>query len=361
MTEKYHGIRVGDVRKNKQGQEYEIEEINGCKHVKVRFLSNGWEKITTAHYASTGVIRLPKWYVGDIVADKMGNPVKIVEIVNSSNYLFEWEDGYQRRAQSSTLCLNTLMREEDSARVNPKIKVGQIYTNLQGYDFEIIERVDSSKVKVKFLTEIPYETWCYGTNISKGTIHYPFAPTVAGHGILGLFPVDVQSYEYKSWSGMLKRVYEPRNERAAINYGDCSVSESWLWFENFHKWASRQIYKAGWHLDKDLLVPGNRVYHEDGCIYLPREINAFLTDRANERGPYPLGVTLRPDTGRFQASCNNNGSPGYLGVYDTPEEAFYVYKQEKERLARELAAKWRGVVDDKAVSALMNYSVNITD
>ena len=308
-----------------------------------------------------GRIRLPKWYEGDVLKDKNGQSVKISKILKSDKYLFEWEDGYKRWQPSSAIYLNTIMREEDSSRLNPQVVEGGRYTNFQGYDFEIIKRVKGQQFLVRFLTDIPHEEVHHRSNISSGTVHYPFGPTVAGHGIIGLFPIDISSYQYKSWVGMLKRVYTPGNERAAINYGDCSVKEDWLWFENFHSWSSKQIYQPGWHLDKDLLVPGNRVYCSDHCIYLPSCINVFLTDRGNERGPYPRGVTVRPDTGRFQASCNNAGTYQYLGIYDTPEEAFAVYKAEKERLARKLAREWTGIIDEKAVDALMSYTVNITD
>lgn len=361
MREKYHGLKLGEVRKNNQGKEYQIVRLDGCKDVRVKFIEGGWEKTTTAYNAYSGTVRLPKWFVGDVVSDKYGNPVSIVEIVSSSRYLFEWEDGYQRWAQAGTIEAKTLMREEHSTRMNPQIKVGGLYTNLQGYTFEVIEKEGHRRVRVKFHTNIPYEVWCYGSNILKGAVHYPFGPTVAGVGILGLFEADIKSYQYTSWVGMLKRVYNSKTERAKINYSGCSVVENWHWLEEFHGWASGQKYKPGWQLDKDLLVKGNRVYGPETSIYVPREINTFLTDRANERGPYPAGVTIRSDTGRFQASCSNNGSPGYLGVYDTPEEAFSVYKKEKERLAKQLASYWEGIVDSKVIDALLRYTVDISD
>ena len=43
----------------------------------------------------------------------------------------------------------------------------------------------------------------------------------------------------------------------------------------------------GKHLDKDLLVCNNKVYSPETCVFVPREINQFLTKSNNSRGKYP--------------------------------------------------------------------------
>ena len=47
--------------------------------------------------------------------------------------------------------------------------------------------------------------------------------------------------------------------------------------------------------------------------------------------------------------------------FDTPEEAFYVYKEAKEAYIKEVANKWKDQIDPKVYDALMKYQVEITD
>ena len=47
--------------------------------------------------------------------------------------------------------------------------------------------------------------------------------------------------------------------------------------------------------------------------------------------------------------------------FDTPEEAFYVYKEAKEAYIKEVANKREGEIDPRVYGVLMNYKVEITD
>ena len=39
---------------------------------------------------------------------------------------------------------------------------------------------------------------------------------------------------------------------------------------------------SGWlRADKDIIQKGNKEYHPDKCVFLPREINSFLKTRKN--------------------------------------------------------------------------------
>ena len=359
MSKSYYDLEIGQIRKNKDGEQFEIVGIKGCKSVRVRFLKKNYYKTTTAFYANNGIVRLPKYIVGDEFIDKRGDVCRITNKV-SHTYTLMWEDGYSRNVSASAF-VSGIMREEDSSKHNPKIKVGFKGTNLQGFEFEVIEKLGDSKFVVRFSMPVEYKVVAYRGNIEKGTVHYPHTPTVAGVGIIGEFPVDVTSKDYRAWAGMLKRCYNPGRVETGITYQGVTVCDDWKLYENFHKWSCSAVYQEGWHLDKDLLEKGNKVYCPDKCVFLPPELNWFLTDRRNHRGMYPKGVTYRPSVGNYQATCNYKGSPEYLGVFDTPELAFIAYKQRKEAIAKELAWEYRGVIDVKAVEALLSYTVDISD
>lgn len=81
------------------------------------------------------------------------------------------------------------------------------------------------------------------------------------------------------------------------------------------------------------------------------------------RGKYLVDVNYRHDCNKhFNTSCSNGkGESVHLGVYDTPEEAFRVYKTYKEALIKQKAEKYKHVISPEAYNALMNYKVLITD
>lgn len=139
---------------------------------------------------------------------------------------------------------------------------------------------------------------------------------------------------YDRWTEMLRRCYCPKLHLKHPSYLGCSVTEEWLLFSNFENWMKTQDWE-GRQLDKDILKVGNKVYSPDFCVFIPRELNAFTTDRGNDRGEWPLGVYLDKEKGRFKAQCNNplTGKQEYLGRFDTPEEAHLAWKKRKHELA----------------------------
>lgn len=106
-------------------------------------------------------------------------------------------------------------------------------------------------------------------------------------------------------------------------------------------------------------MKGNKVYSEDTCCFVPREINNLLTLRRLKRGNYLIGVCKK---GRgFGSSLKKHGKSVWLGTFDTEIEAFHAYKEVKENYIKELANKWKGQIDIHVYEALMNWKVEITD
>lgn len=66
-------------------------------------------------------------------------------------------------------------------------------------------------------------------------------------------------------------------------------------------------------------------------------------------------------SGKFKASVTYGNVVKSLGSYDTPEEAFQVYKQAKETYIKEVADRWVGQIDPRVYEALMKYEVHIDD
>ena len=117
----------------------------------------------------------------------------------------------------------------------------------------------------------------------------------------------------------------------------------------------------GWQLDKDVLAKGNKIYSEQTCSFLPREINTLFTSRAKLRGSCPIGVSFHESARKYQANFRENGQLRYLGLHQTQEEAFSVYKEAKENYVKQVALRYKDLIREDVYLALLNWTVDIDD
>ena len=94
---------------------------------------------------------------------------------------------------------------------------------------------------------------------------------------------------YKMWTRVLERTLSETFKNKHPTYRECTIAEEWLKFSSFKKWMETQ-YWSGLELDKDILIPGNKQYGPDTCVFIPRYINACLKVK-RKTSDLPLGVT----------------------------------------------------------------------
>ena len=251
--------------------------------------------------------------------------------------------------------------------VNYKGCVGKVCKSKSSGDFKIVKYNDAYNVDVQFL-KTGYETVAHLGSIRKGEVKDRYSSSVYGVGILGTkYPSrvnGVKTKEYVLWKGMLQRCYSDASKKKKPTYEGCEVSDNFKSYEYFYEWCNEQIGfdNEGWHLDKDLLIKGNRVYSEATCVFLPQEINSLLIKRESLRGEYPIGVYWHNTSKAFEAQvCKNKGKQECLGYFKTETEAFNSYKKAKEAFIKEQAEKWESHIDIRAYNALMNYEVSVDD
>ena len=251
--------------------------------------------------------------------------------------------------------------------VSYKDCVGKICkSKLSGY-FKILKYNDSRNVEIQFVNT-GFEMVARLGDIKSGGVKDPYLPSVYGVGVLGAkYPSTINGVltkGYTLWCNMLKRCYSDTYQKKQPTYVGCEVSENFKSYEYFYEWCNEQIGfgNEGWHLDKDLLVKGNKIYSENTCVFIPAEINKVLTKRTASRGEHLIGVSWDNTNKVFVARVNKNkGNQERLGLFNTELEAFNVYKKAKEAFVKEQANKWKDQIDERVYIALMNYEVNIDD
>lgn len=151
-------------------------------------------------------------------------------------------------------------------------------------------------------------------------------------------------------------------------YKNAEVCIEWINshnFINFKEWAeSQENYKVWSQLpdkdamvDKDIKIQGNKLYSPDTCLLVPRRINALFPNSQAIRGIYPCGVCL--DHGKYKANVKKDGKKIHLGMFLTPEDAFYAYKACKEEWIKQVAEEElnKGTISYECYEAILNYKI----
>ena len=259
------------------------------------------------------------------------------------------------------------MEREEQLALKKVEYEGKVYPSNRFGDVKILEYKNNKQVVIMFLNTGFITEESMGV-IRSGHIRDNSLPTTCGFGYIDIEGASTHKHmtkEYLLWNSMINRCYNENLRYKNPTYKGCSVSEQWSYLSNFKDWCNNQIGfgNEGWHLDKDILVKGNKVYSEHTCVFVPSEINTFLLNGNSYRGDLPVGVIL--DKGakkpRYRARLSKYGKYHCYGSYSNPTDAFYAYKQAKEDFAKELAEKWKDKLDPRAYDALLEYQVEITD
>lgn len=243
---------------------------------------------------------------------------------------------------------------------------GKVFKTNNYGDVEVVEYLDSHNITVKFLNTDSIKITTTSA-LTTGILKDPEVHNTHKYGVMDL-PKSVgkggkRDPLYHTWNGVMQRCYNLKHKINSPTYEDCTSSETFRYFSKFKSWYYSQIGcdQKEWHLDKDILVKGNKVYSEDTCCIVPAEINCALAGNKGVRGAFPQGVIYNCTKTRYRARIQRGDKWESLGTYDTPEEAFYAYKPVKEAHIKSLAEKWKDKIDPRVYEALMNWTIEITD
>ena len=239
--------------------------------------------------------------------------------------------------------------------------------NKYGTLMKIVEYNNACDIWVEFQDEHKEKVHTEYKHFKSGCVKNPYDKTVYNIGYLGKGEYEPKTNKriYNIWKHMLRRCYDPYYINKQPTYIDCYVCVEWHNFQNFAKWYEENVYECNneeMHLDKDILIKGNKIYSPETCIFVPREINNLFTKRQNYRGDCVIGVYYNKKENCYITHCNFNiGKPKHLGSFKTEKEAFLSYKQAKENYIKQVADEYKDLIPTKLYDALYKYKVEIND
>ena len=263
-------------------------------------------------------------------------------------------------------------------------RTGETNISNEGCVMQIIEYNNEKDIVVEFQDEHKYRVHTQYGNFKKGKCKNPFFASTYGHGYLGVDKngdvsktyeskdgKNVHTWEYNKWQKMLQRCFDNKLKEKKPTYKDVTCCKRWLCFANFLDDFEILKQEYSWdeneklNLDKDILHKGNKLYSLENCVLVPDWINLLFIKRDANRGGCPIGVSYHKQRKKYEACCHINGVKKHLGLYNTPEEAFNVYKiakeQEIKRVTDECVSKGYITKDSRLYKAMINYQVEIDD
>ncbi len=291
--------------------------------------------------------------VGEIHTMHDGHPVTIIECFGNRNVTLQYED-------------NTILKKVRYECVTrgevrkPLNLLGNRYVNNAGFKYTVTEFLRSDDITVEFENGVIKKHRSH-EEIKKGNISNPYEPTVHGVGYWGVGKYDSSFIGYKNWVNMITRTSSKLYKTKRPTYNTATVCEEWKCLQNFGAWYEEN-WKPGrdnWHVDKDILIKGNKHYSPETCRLVPQEINSLFIKANGSRGKYLIGVNKVHN--RYCATICTKQDKKDLGSYLTELGAFYVYKTAKERHIRSMADEWSSRIDYEVYEAMYNYRVEKTD
>ncbi len=237
------------------------------------------------------------------------------------------------------------------------MKAGDIYKTNGGCKIKVIENNGWDKVLIEFQDKHKHRIITSRSHVQNGGIRNPYEPVVQGLGYIGVGKYSgslTGGYRqvYKCWVHMIERCYNQKRLSLFPTYKGCTVHPDWLNFQNFAAWYVSQEYQGvGYHIDKDILVIGNKTYSPETCCLVPMHINSMFSSRGKNIGGEIAGVTNI--NGRFRARLNINGKLKHLGYFDTESEAHEVFLKERVKHVRKTAIEYEDRIDKVVFDAII--------
>ena len=237
-------------------------------------------------------------------------------------------------------------------------KLGEIALNKLGTPMRIIRFVNCSDMTIEFQDEHKYTTKTTYQNFKERKIKNPYDKSVFGYGYIGegkhltRISSTLKHPYYNIWISMIERCCCEDKRWKHPAYGGCSICDEWLCYQIFSDWCDKHYYDIKterMHIDKDILVNGNRVYSPDTCCFVPQRINMIFMEKTNKWN-LPSGISLSYNN-KYITSYNGK----HLGSFNTLDEAIVTHDAEKRINIKNVANEYKDRIPLYIYEALLNW------
>lgn len=236
-------------------------------------------------------------------------------------------------------------------------RIGEVHRVNSGELCKIIEYYSSTDCTIMFEDGTIINQVVYSNLLIK-EVKNPYRRSKYGVGYMGegIHSSSTSPKAYRTWRGILERSYSKKFKEKHPTYKDCTVDERWHNFQVFAQWFYENYNfetMEGWHLDKDILIRGNKLYSPETCCFIPHIINnmklyyipEFKPEKYSESGKihYKFQITVRDSS--LSKNCSSR------------EEAVFKYLDSKKNYAKDLAEEFKDVLNPIVYNKLKNISL----
>lgn len=160
---------------------------------------------------------------------------------------------------------------------------------------------------------------------------------------------------YKLWYHMLTRAYDEKYHSKQPTYTDVEVCDEWLNFQNFAEWLYNvSNYQDNWAMDKDLLSQDSKVYSPNTCVFIPKELNNFMTNIRSTNTSGKVGVHWNKQKCMYTSSIClvETTKLHYLGKFETVEEASEAYQTARAEQVQIWKGRMENILPQHAIDAI---------
>ena len=206
-------------------------------------------------------------------------------------------------------------------------------------DFVVL-RVFGEYCEIKFIETGSVST-VTNNNAINGRVKDRFKPTISSVGYIGVGRFKTSHEYYPRWVGMIKRCYDKRC-KSYVNYGNegCTVCDEWHNFQNFAEWVEsehlKRSIKGKFEIDKDIKVPGNKVYSPSACTLVTKLENIKAKSKEKLQRNNTSGHTgIHLSYGKWVVRIDSDGVRNVIGRFKDKQDAIdakadYLKKLKKE-------------------------------
>jgi hypothetical protein len=236
-------------------------------------------------------------------------------------------------------------------------RIGETNRNKNGSEMRISEYYNADHLIVRFSDG--YTVKNTYSNFKKGLIKNPYDKTIYGVGFIGIENYSLlknisSRKSYQIWRDIFYRCYSNKGD----SYKDCYVCEEWKNYSNFENWFLENYYEVNHervHIDKDLILKGNREYSPKFCLFLPQTINQIF--QTHEKRDTNILTGVAPyGTKKFIGQCSvslPSRKRLYSQPFDSENEARQWYLKTKREYILFVAEYYKSAIPENVYNIIL--------